>query len=95
MLGKEGSCQLVDFMTVELVPIWNRCLHSVLLGQDLGLELPELRVQGLVFERPWGNREIVELNFARPGRDEPSMPQLTSLLCERLCLLLRKYSPAE
>lgn len=23
------------------------------------------------------------------------MPQLTSLLCERLCLLLRKYSPGE
>ena len=43
VLGKEGLCQLVDFITLELVPIWNQCLHSVLLGQDLGLELPELR----------------------------------------------------
>ena len=36
MLGNEGSCQLVDFIAGEMMPIWNRCLHSVLLGQDLG-----------------------------------------------------------
>lgn len=58
MLGKEGSCQLVDFIAGEVVPIWNQPMPALSASRPgFGAwSLRSLGLQGLVFAEALGRQ---------------------------------------